>query len=206
MDVDAVDLGPPLPRCFAQNPERMRVRGAWAGPEGTGDVWPRVCSGGGIVKCGRTVEAEAGPGVGDDDAVAWVAGVETDLNGEIDADVADEVGKGVDVLSALIGDAGDDVAVDEDFGQVDGIGGVVGRMVGAEGVGDAAVGDAAGGGDGVAAELLDLVWGGSAAGEEIDGGADSSGNDAERCQVLRDPQGVRQRQWLKVEHGELLRG
>ena len=126
------------------------------------------CSGGGRVKRGGAVEAQSGPGVGDDDAVAGVAGVKTDLDGEVDADVADEVREVVDVLGALVGDAGDDVTVDEDFG--DGAGGWgFGGVFGAVGVGDAAVCDASGGGEGVAAELFDLVGGEAAAGEEPDG-------------------------------------
>ena len=62
------------------------------------------------------VQAEAAPGFGDDDAVAGVVGVVADLDGEIDADVADEFGEQGDVLGALVGDAGDAVGVDEDGG------------------------------------------------------------------------------------------
>ena len=60
------------------------------------------------------LEAEAVPGFGDYDAVSGVAWVEADLDGEVDTDLADEVGERGDVLGALVGDAGDLVAVEED--------------------------------------------------------------------------------------------
>ena len=64
----------------------------------------------------RGVEAEAAPGFGDYDAVAGVAGVEADLDGEVDADLADVLGEVGDVLGALVGDAGDAIAVEEHSG------------------------------------------------------------------------------------------
>ena len=115
------------------------------------------------------VDAEAGPGFGDDDGVAGVAGVEADLHGEVDADVADVFGEGADVLGALVGDAGDAVAVDEGIG--DGVGGVVGPA----GLGDAAVDDAAGGGEVFAALALELIFVGLLARPAIPGDAGHGG-------------------------------
>jgi hypothetical protein len=71
----------------------------------------------GVLSAG-VLEAEAVPGFGDYDAVAGVARVEADLDGEVDADLADEVGERGDVLGALVGDSGDLVAVEEDGGGV----------------------------------------------------------------------------------------
>jgi hypothetical protein len=39
------------------------------------------------------IQAEAAPGFGDDDAVAGVVGIVADLDGKIDADVADQLGE-----------------------------------------------------------------------------------------------------------------
>ena len=80
----------------------------------------------GVLSAG-VLEAQAVPGFGYYDAVAGVAGVEADLDGEVDADLADEVGEWGDVLGALVGDAGDLVAVEEDGG---GVGVDAGRGVG----------------------------------------------------------------------------
>ena len=75
------------------------------------------------------LEAEAVPGFGDYDAVAGVAGVEADLDGEVDADLTDEIGEWGDVLGGFISDACDLVAVEEDGGGV-GVGfGGGGRMI-----------------------------------------------------------------------------
>ena len=67
----------------------------------------------GVLSAG-VLEAQAVPGFGYYDAVAGVAGVEADLDGEVDAELADEVGEWGDVLGAFVGDAGDLVAVEED--------------------------------------------------------------------------------------------
>ena len=144
-------------------------------------------------------EAETAPGLGDYDAVGWVAGVEADLDGEIDADVADEVGQGSDVLGALVGDAGDEVAVDENAGGGE-------WRVGADGswpfgVGDAAVGDAAGEGEVVAAGVLDLFRSEALAGEVIARGSRSNGGCAEKREVARRPQKERQMSWNVLQHG-----
>ena len=71
----------------------------------------------GVLSAG-VLEAQAVPGFGDYDAVAGVARVEADLDGEVDAELADEVGEWGDVLGGLVGDAGDLVAVEEDGGGV----------------------------------------------------------------------------------------
>ena len=108
-------------------------------------------------------EAEATPGFGYDDAVGGVVEIVADLDGQVGADVADVVGEGGDVLGALVGDAGDAVVVDEQAG---GVGGVVG---GGWRVRDGSIGDAAHGGEKVAAVALDLFRGGFFTGEEIAG-------------------------------------
>ena len=69
--------------------------------------------GDGVLAAG-VLEAKAVPGFGDYDAVAGVAGVEADLDGEVDADLTDEVGEWGDVLGGFISDACDLVAVEED--------------------------------------------------------------------------------------------
>lgn len=96
------------------------------------------------------VDAEAGPGFRDDDRVTGIAWIETNLNGKIDAYVANVVGERADILGALVGDAGDAVAVDE------GVGGGVFGFVGPAGLGDGAIDDAAGGGEVLATLALDL--------------------------------------------------
>ena len=112
-----------------------------------------------VVRC----EAEAAPGFGYDDAVGGVVEVVADLDGQVGADIADVVGEGGDVLGALVGDAGDAVIVDEQAR-------CAGGVVGGEGrVGDGSVGDAAHGGELVAAGALDLFRRRLFAGEEIAG-------------------------------------
>ena len=84
----------------------------------------------GVLSAG-VLEAQAVPGFGDYEAISRVAGVEADQDGEVDADLADEVGERGDVLGALVGDAGDLVAVEEDGGGVGvGLGGSVGLSSG----------------------------------------------------------------------------
>lgn len=105
------------------------------------------------VKCwvgGWLFLPEAGPALGDEDAVAGVARVVADLGGLVDAEAEDEVGEERDVLRAVVGDAGEAVGVVED---VWGGRGAVFAVEGA-GVGDDAVGDAAGGGEALAAAAL----------------------------------------------------
>ena len=108
-------------------------------------------------------EAETAPGFRDDDAVGGVMEVVANLDGEVSADVADVVGEGGDVLSALVGNAGDAVVVDEQAG---GVGGVV---RGGWRVGDGPVGDAAHSREKVAAIAFDLFGGRFFTGEEIAG-------------------------------------
>ncbi len=108
-------------------------------------------------------EAQAAPGFGYDDAVGGVVEVVADLDGQVSTDVADVVGEGGDVLSALVGDASDAVVVDEQAG---GVGGVVG---GGWRVGDGSIGDAAHGSEKVASVALDLFWSKFFTGEEIAG-------------------------------------
>ena len=108
-------------------------------------------------------EADAAPGFGYDDAVGGVVKVVADLDGKVGSDITDVFGECGDVLGALVGDAGDAVVVDE---QARSVGGVVGR---GGCVGDGAVGDAAHGGELVAALTLELFRGRFFAGEDIGG-------------------------------------
>lgn len=162
-------------------------------------------------------EAEAAPCIGDDDAVAGVMWSVADLNGEVGTDAADVFGEGGDVLGALIGDAGDAVVVDDDVGSGDGVfqlqavwtagRGAAGRLAGGfvdHGVHDGAVGDAAGGGEEVAAFALDFFRGGALAREDVGGNADrSSYTDAEGGDGPRRAEGERQLRWNKRKHGAL---
>ena len=108
-------------------------------------------------------KTEAAPGFGYDDAVGGVVEVVADLDGEVGADVADVVGEGGDVLGALVGDAGDAVVVDEKTRSVSGV------VRSGWRVGDGAVGDAAHGGEKVAAVALELFRRGFFAGEHVGG-------------------------------------
>jgi hypothetical protein len=65
---------------------------------------------------GAEADAEATPGFGDDDAVTGVLWVVADLDGEVDAEVADVLGEASYVLEAFIAYAGDFVLVAEDIG------------------------------------------------------------------------------------------
>lgn len=147
-------------------------------------------------------EAQAAPTFGDDDAVGGVAGVEADLDGKVHADVTDVLFEGADVLGALVGDAGDDVAIDEDCGYVRRRG-----VAGGDeplGLGDAAVGDAAGEGEEVAAGAFDLVGGGLSAGEDVagDAGGDRD-SEAHGQDVPGGPEEERQMGWNVRKHGSM---
>lgn len=156
--------------------------------------------GGSVITGCRGVEAEAAPGFGDDDAVAGVAGVEADLDGEIDADVADVVRQQADVLGTLVGDARDAVAVGEDAGRGGwAVGGGVREPLS---FGDAAVGNAADLGEVVSAGLLDLCGCGSSAGEEPCGDACDGGSaEAESDEIPRVTEQERQMIWDMRKHG-----
>jgi len=65
---------------------------------------------------GALAEPEAGPGFRNQDAVAGVPRVVAELDGLIDAVAEDEVGEFGDVLGAVVGDAGEAVAVEEYVG------------------------------------------------------------------------------------------
>ena len=114
------------------------------------------------------LHAEAAPGLADDDAVAGVAGVVLDLDGLVDAEAGGAIGDGGDVLAAVVGDAGDAVAVHEQLG------GGAGAFFAVEGAGvdDAAVGDAALRGEVFAAAAFELGGGRTAA------ASDQPGDDA----------------------------
>lgn len=146
-------------------------------------------------------EAEAAPGFGDDDAVGGVVEVVADLDGEVGADVADVVGKGGDVLGALVGDAGDAVVVHE---KARGVGGVVGRE---RGVGDGAVGDAAHGGEEVAAGAFDLFRGWAGAADDVpDDAQQGCRADGDCGDSSRGLESERQMGWKMWKHRSLAKG
>jgi hypothetical protein len=105
----------------------------------------------------RPALPEAGPVVGDKDAVAGVSGVVTDLDGLVEAEAEDEFGERRDVLCAVVGDSCDSIAVEEHLwcGR--------GAVVAIEGAGveDDAVGDAANLYDVIAAAAFELEGGGA---------------------------------------------
>jgi len=109
-----------------------------------------------------------------------VARVVADGNGLVEAISADLLGEHGDILRAVVDDAGEAIAVDEDFG-----GGVEAVFAGeGAGVEDEAVGDAAVDGEVLAAAALKLFGRGPArddeppdsADEQDDAGGDGSGD------------------------------
>lgn len=115
------------------------------------------------------IDAQAAPGLSHDDAVLRVMKIVANLNGEIDADIADVFCEGADVLSALVADTGDAVVVDEHAGSA----GWIIRFAGS--IGDGAVGDAAHGGEKVAALALHLFRRGNRTSKEIPSHASGGG-------------------------------
>jgi len=124
-------------------------------------------------------EPEAGPGLGNEDAVAGVARVVPDLDGLIEAEAADAVGEAGDVLRAVIGDPCEAVVVEED---VRGGGDAV-FAVERAGVDEIAVRDASGESDVFAATALEFFRGGAARADqppdcdEEEDNADTEGGD-----------------------------
>jgi hypothetical protein len=157
---------------------RTSAPGTSRSPPGFAGRQGRECTGDLVA-----VLPEAGPALGDDNAVAGVARVVAKLNGLVDAEAEDLVGQEADVLCAVVGDACEAVAVDEHVG---GWGDAVVAGDGA-GVEDEAVGDAAVEGKVLAATALDLFGRGAAqADDEIDERRDkdnSSGDAAEEARV-----------------------
>ena len=96
------------------------------------------------------IDTEAGPGLGDNDRIARVAGIKAHLNRKIDAHVANVFGERTDVLGALVGDASNAISVDE------GVGCSIFGFVRPSCLGDAAINDTAGRGKVVTALALDL--------------------------------------------------
>lgn len=127
---------------------------------------------------GSETDAQAAPGFGYDDAVTGVLGVVADLDGEVDADVADVLRETGYVLQAFVAYAGHFVLIAKDIGW-----GVFDARAGGFGV-DAAVwtveadvyqggvGDATAGGEELAALALDLFRAGAAVVEDVSGNAD----------------------------------
>ena len=125
----------------------------------------------------RMLQPEAAPGFGDQYAVAGIADVVPDLDGLVEAIPEDVVGKARDVLGAVVGDAGEAVAVEKDFGA----GGDAVFAVEGAGVDEMAIGDAAGEGELLAAAALELFCSGAAGADEPVGGGccdDDTGGDA----------------------------
>ena len=140
-----------------------------------------LAAGAGALAVGPEVGPEAVPGLGDDDGVGGVGAVVADLYGVVEAQVLDEGGEGGDVLGALVGDAGDAVAVDDGVGL--GFGGGY--------VDEGSVDDAAEGGEAFAAALLALGGGGAALEHDDDGcngdcGGSSGGDGADGKPMLHD--------------------
>jgi hypothetical protein len=153
-------------------------------------------------------EAQAAPGVGDNDAVAGVVGGVADLDGEVGAYATDVFGEGGDVLGALVGDAGDAVVVDDDVGGGDGVrrlrGGVWTAGFIDHGVHYGAVGDAAGGGEEIAAFALEFFGAGPFALEDVGGYADrSNGADAQGGDGPRGTEGEREMRCNQRKHRAL---
>jgi hypothetical protein len=107
----------------------------------------------------------------------------TNLDWQVGADVVDVLGEHGNVLSALVGDAGDAVVIDDDIGRGSG---TVGRRFGLgwagigltglrnHGVHDGAVGDASGLGEQIAALALEFFGGGFASRHDVAGDASRS--------------------------------
>ncbi len=171
----------------------MKLRGVLDRMEGALCYWsPGMAMGSDAVV---RVDAETAPAFGDDDGVAGVARVEAHLHGEIDADVADVLAQGADVLGALVGDAGGAVAVDE------GVGHGTGDVAGPVGLGDAAVDDAAGGGEQLAAIALDLLGREGLAGEHVGGkGSDGRKRKSDASEDLGRPEDDPELRWDGDDH------
>ena len=136
----------------------LRRLAAWVGIEG---------------KDALGFHAEAAPLFRDDDAVAGVARVVADLDGLVDAVAGGAFGEEGDVLRAVVGDARDAVAEEQDVGRgADAFVAVVGA-----GVHNAAVGDAAVEGEVLAAAALKLDGGWTAA-ADVEPDATARGSDA----------------------------
>jgi hypothetical protein len=105
------------------------------------------------------------------------------------------IGESGYVLGALVGDAGDAVVVDEKGW---GVGGVVGR----EGrVGDGSVGDAAYGGEKIAAAALDLFRSGAGAADDVPGYTNQGGSaDRDGGDSSQGAKGERQMSWIERKH------
>lgn len=96
--------------------------------------------------------AKAGPGLAHDQAVAGVVGVVAHLDGLVQAEAADTVAKHGDILGAVVDDATEAIAEEEDFGLF-GEAFVAAEVAGVE---QKAVGDAAARGEELAAAAFDL--------------------------------------------------
>jgi hypothetical protein len=131
------------------------------------------------------VDAEAAPGFGYHDAVAGIVGIVANLDGKIDAEVADVLSEAGDILHALVTNTGDAVLIVEDAGwRLDPLredlrvficGTAACALV--EGVVDeGGVGDAATFGEELPAQTLDLFGVGFAMEVNVEGDAGDSGD------------------------------
>jgi len=127
---------------------------------------------------GAEADAKTAPGLGDDDAVAGVLGVVANLDGQVDAEMADVLGEASDILKAFVADTGDFVLITQDIGRgvFDaeiarfGLGAAVGTIE--AGVDQGGVGDASLGGEELATLTFDLFRGRAAVVEDVRGDAD----------------------------------
>jgi hypothetical protein len=127
---------------------------------------------------GASADAEPAPGLSDDDTVAGVFGVVADLDGKVDAEMADVLGEAGYILEALVAYAGDFVLITQDIrwrvfeGEARGFG--VGAAV-ETGVDQGGVGDTAAGGEELSALTFELLCAGAAVVEDV--GDDADGGD-----------------------------
>jgi len=139
---------------------------------------------------GAEADAEAAPGFGYDDAVAGVFGIVADLNGEVDAEVANVFGEAGYVLQALVAYAGNFVLITKDiwrgvfYAEIAGFG--FGATVGTieAGVDESCVGDASLGGEELATLAFDLFGAGAAVVEDVRGDADGGDHAKGDCANL----------------------
>jgi hypothetical protein len=150
---------------------------------------------------GSCVEAQAAPGLGDDDAVGRIVRIVTDLDGQVDAQAADVVGQSGDYLAAFVGDAGDTVVVDDDLRRARKL------FVGCGDIADTAVGDTANVGEEIAAIAFYLFHGKSWPLEKVPGKTSRShGTDGNDSDIPRRSKRKKQLGWISRKHSLCPRG
>ena len=154
------------------------------------------------------VKADAIPVLGHDNAVAGVTRIVADLDGKVNAQVADVVGEARNILGALVRDPGDAVAVDEHVrreqivwrnveGAADAV--ILRAAIDAD---DAAIDDAASNGEGGAALEFNLLGRFTLAQPGIGEQATHGEHHRSRCAYLQSADTVEmQSGWKMREHG-----